>query len=37
MSSYKIPPDMVKVRLSSEKVNKACLEMEQAVEELEIA
>ncbi|RUT09938.1 hypothetical protein DSM106972_004330 [Dulcicalothrix desertica PCC 7102] len=37
MSSSKIPPDMVKFRLSSEKAKKACLEMEQAFDELEQA
>jgi hypothetical protein len=37
MSSSKTPPDIAKVRLTSEKVKKACLEMEQAVDELEQA
>lgn len=37
MSRSKIPPDMEKVRLTAEKVKKACLEMEQAGEELEKA
>ncbi len=37
MSSSKVPPDMAKVRLTAEKVKKACLEMDQAGEELEKA
>lgn len=37
MSSSKVQPDMAKVRLTAEKAKKACLEMEQAFDELEQA